>query len=84
MSANGRRIRAAERSFTTPSILASDEVMKHKDGRKALVVFSDGVDRGSKDTMNDAIDAADRANVVIYTIYFKGAGTGFKLRLPRK
>ena len=52
--------------------LASEEVMKHKDGRKALVVFSDGVDRGSKDTMNDAIDAADRANVVIYTIYFKG------------
>ncbi len=52
--------------------LASDELMKQKDGRKALVVFSDGVDRGSKDTMNDAIDAADRANVVIYTIYFKG------------
>lgn len=52
--------------------LASDELMKHKDGRKALVVFSDGVDRGSKDTMNDAVDAADRANVVVYTIYFKG------------
>jgi VWFA-related protein len=52
--------------------LASDELMKHKDGRKALLVFSDGVDRGSKDTMNDAVDAADRANVVVYTIYFKG------------
>ena len=52
--------------------LACDELMKHKDGRKAIVVFSDGVDRGSKDTMNDAVDAADRANVVIYTIYFKG------------
>jgi VWFA-related protein len=52
--------------------LASDELMKHRDGRKALVVFSDGVDRGSKDTMNDAVDAADRANVQIFTIYFKG------------
>lgn len=52
--------------------LASDELMKHQDGRKALVVFSDGVDRGSKDTMNDAVDAADRADVAIYTIYFKG------------
>ena len=52
--------------------LASDDLMKHKDGRKALVVFSDGVDRGSKDTMNDAIDAADRANVEVFTIYFKG------------
>jgi VWFA-related protein len=52
--------------------LAADELMKPKDGRKALVVFSDGVDRVSKETMNDAVDAADRANVAIYTIYFKG------------
>jgi VWFA-related protein len=52
--------------------LASDELMKPKDGRKALVVFSDGVDRGSKDTLNDAIDAADKANLAVYTIYFKG------------
>jgi VWFA-related protein len=52
--------------------LAADELMKPKDGRKALVVFSDGGDRGSKETLNDAIDAADRANVAIYTVYFKG------------
>jgi len=52
--------------------LASDELMKPKDGRKALVVFSDGADRGSRETLNDAVDAADRANVAIYTIYFKG------------
>jgi VWFA-related protein len=52
--------------------LASDELMKPKEGRKALVVFSDGVDRGSKETLNDAVDAADRANVAVYAIYFKG------------
>jgi len=52
--------------------LASSEVMKPNGGRNALVVFSDGVDRGSKDTLNDAIDAADKGNVVVYTIYFKG------------
>ena len=52
--------------------LASDELMKTKDGRKALVVFSDGEDRGSKESLNDAIDAADRANLAVYTIYFKG------------
>jgi VWFA-related protein len=52
--------------------LASDELMRPKDGRKALVVFSDGVDRGSKETLNDAVDAADRASVTVYTIYFKG------------
>ena len=52
--------------------LASDDLMKPKAGRKALVIFSDGVDRGSKETMNDAVDAADRANVQVFTIYFKG------------
>jgi VWFA-related protein len=52
--------------------LAADELMRQKDGRKALVVFSDGVDHGSKDSLNDAVDAADRASLAIYTIYFKG------------
>ncbi len=54
--------------------LASDELMKLKPGRKALIIFSDGEDRGSKETMNDAIDAADKANTAIYTIYLKGQG----------
>ena len=52
--------------------LAADELMKNQSGRKAIVVYSDGVDRGSKETLNDAVDAADRANMVVYTIYFKG------------
>jgi VWFA-related protein len=52
--------------------LSSDELMKSIDGRKALVVLSDGVDRGSKETLNDAIDAADHAGLAIYALYFKG------------
>ena len=52
--------------------LAADELMKSKDGLKTLVLFSNGADRGSKETLNDAIDAADRANLQIYTIFFKG------------
>src|SRR5215469_11037443 len=43
--------------------LAADELMKGKTGRKVLVVFSDGADHGSKETMNDAVDAADRAGL---------------------
>ena len=46
--------------------------MKPQQGRKVLVVLSDGLDRGSKETMNDAIDAADRANLEVCAIYFKG------------
>lgn len=52
--------------------LAANELMKSKGGRKALIVFSDGADHGSKETLNDAIDAADRANLEVCTIYFKG------------
>ena len=52
--------------------LASEEVLKKESGRKAVIVFSDGVDRGSKETLSEAVDAAERASVSVYTIYFKG------------
>jgi VWFA-related protein len=52
--------------------LASNELMLKEHGRKALIILSDGVDRGSKESLNDAIDAAEKANVSIYTVYFKG------------
>ena len=72
---NGRRRGGATGTQLYDAIyLAADELMKSKDGRKALIIFSDGEDRGSKETMNDAIDAADRANLTVYTIYFKGQG----------
>jgi VWFA-related protein len=50
--------------------LASDEVMKKQQGRKALIVLSDGVDRGSKETLVDAIMTAQRADTVVYSILF--------------
>jgi VWFA-related protein len=52
--------------------LASDEVMKKQQGRKALIVLTDGVDRNSKETLADAIEAAQRANTVVYAALFKG------------
>ncbi len=52
--------------------LACDELMKDKPGRKVLVLFSNGADHGSKETMNDAVDSADHAGVEIYTIFMKG------------
>jgi VWFA-related protein len=72
---NGRRRGGAGGTQLYDAIyLAADELMKQKEGRKALVIFSDGEDQGSRETLNDAIDAADRANLTIYTIYFKGQG----------
>src|SRR5579884_1203475 len=51
--------------------LASDELMKKQQGRKALVILSDGVDMGSKLTLATAIETAQRSDTVIYTILFK-------------
>jgi VWFA-related protein len=56
--------------------LASEDVLKSENGRKAVIVFSDGLDRGSKETLSEAVDAAERANVSVYTIYFKGEEQG--------
>jgi len=56
--------------------LASNELMKKQQGRKALIVLTDGVDRGSKETLNTAIEAAQRADTVVYSIYFKGERGG--------
>ena len=50
--------------------LASDELMKKQQGRKALIILSDGVDRGSKESLLSAIEAAQRADTVVYSILF--------------
>ncbi|MGB6386027.1 MAG: VWA domain-containing protein [Terriglobales bacterium] len=50
--------------------LASNELMKKQQGRKALIVLTDGVDRGSKTYLDGAIEAAQRADTVVYSIYF--------------
>jgi len=51
--------------------LASDELMKKQTGRKALIVLSDGDDRGSKETLRTAIETVQRADTTIYSILFK-------------
>jgi len=50
--------------------LASNELMKKQQGRKALIVLSDGVDTGSKETLASAIEAAQRADTLVYSIQF--------------
>jgi VWFA-related protein len=52
--------------------LASDELMSKQTGRKAIIILSDGVDRNSKENLVRSIEAAQRADTIIYAIYFKG------------
>jgi VWFA-related protein len=50
--------------------LASDELMKKQQGRKAIIILSDGVDRGSKEALRDAIETAERSDTLVYSILF--------------
>ena len=50
--------------------LASDEVIKKQQGRKALIILSDGVDHGSQESLEHAIMTAQRADTVVYSILF--------------
>jgi VWFA-related protein len=54
-------------------VKASNEIMKPLQGRKALIVLSDGVDVGSEAHVADAVEAAQRADTLIYSIEFSDA-----------
>jgi VWFA-related protein len=51
--------------------LAGDELMKKQKGRKALILLSDGVDTGSKETLGAAVESAQRADTLVYSILFE-------------
>ncbi len=49
---------------------ASKDIMLRQQGRKALIVLTDGVDTGSEAPLADAIDMAQRADTLVYSILF--------------
>src|SRR5580658_2760915 len=53
-------------------LLASDELMRKRMGRKALILLTDGVDNGSKASLRDSIESAQRADTLVYSIWFTG------------
>lgn len=62
--------------------LASNDLLKNEIGRKVLIVLTDGEDQGSKVKLNVALEAAQKADVIIYSVaisdrmfyYAQGAG----------
>ncbi len=57
--------------------LGSDEIMRKQTGRKALILMSDGEDQGSKKSLFGSVEAAQRADTLIYTILFTDPEGGF-------
>jgi VWFA-related protein len=74
----GRRGGGAGTTLYDALFLSSDEIMSKVKGRKALIILSDGDDRGSKESLTSAIEAAQRADVIVYAIYFKGKEGGYQ------
>lgn len=50
--------------------LASNEKLKTEVGRKALILITDGGDQGSTYSLKQAVEAAQRADSIIYSIYY--------------
>src|SRR6266516_1128443 len=69
----GTQARGATKLYD--SVLSAMKHLNGKEGRKAIVVFSDGEDTGRGSSLNIVLSAAARYGFPIYTI---GAGAGLK------
>jgi len=54
--------------------LASHDQLKGQVGRKALVLITDGEDQGSHYKIQEAIEAAQKADAIVYSIYYFDRG----------
>jgi VWFA-related protein len=68
----GRHVRGGGTALYDGLFLAADQVTAKQSGRKAMIVLTDGVDSGSKDSLAEAIEAAQRADTIVYAVYFRG------------
>lgn len=75
-------------------VKASREIMSAQQNRKAMIILSDGGDNGSDETLQAAIEAAQRADTIIYSILFAdpayqgpfggSEGKGFMMQLAKQ
>ncbi|WP_263358507.1 VWA domain-containing protein [Acidicapsa ligni] len=54
--------------------LSSNEKLSRETGRKAIIILTDGEDQGSKVKLAGAIEAAQKANVIVYVIMIADRG----------
>src|SRR5580704_14356099 len=63
--------------------LAAHDMLATESGRKAIILITDGEDEGSKLSMKEAIEAAQKADAIIYGIlyvdrqFYGGFGGGY-------
>ena len=63
--------------------LAAHDKLRQEAGRKILVLLTDGGDQGSQETLKTSIEAAQKANAIVYVIliadrgFYGGFGMGY-------
>ena len=63
--------------------LSARELLKNEVGRKVLILLTDGEDQGSKVRLDAALEAAQKSDIIIYSIdisdrsFYGGRGLGF-------
>jgi len=48
--------------------LATHDKLQQETGRKAIIILSDGEDQGSTEKLQGAIEAAQKANTIVYVL----------------
>ena len=51
--------------------LAADDKLKREVGRKVIVLITDGMDQGSRVKIDKAIEAAQKSDAIIYSIFYE-------------
>jgi len=54
--------------------LAADEKLKNEVGRKAMIILTDGEDQGSQMTLKRAVEAAQKADTIVYVLLIADRG----------
>jgi len=73
----GRGFHGGGTKFFDSVYLAADEILKKQQGRKAVIMLTDGEDNGSKETIESAIRSAQRAEMLGYSIHIADESSGF-------
>lgn len=50
--------------------LAAHDKMHQEAGRKVLILLTDGEDQGSQETLTNALEAAQKSNIIVYVLLF--------------